>query len=358
TLAESLAAQGIFVHVITLAKAERTVEVSRGRLRVTYLAVPKLVNMLTIYGYTRWVTQKLIRASQPDLVHGIGTEHVWSTVALDSGFPAIITIHGVMHKLLHIAPNGLVSRHRYFAALEKRVLRKARHVITVSPYVSRVLHEFGDCVVYPIENPVADRFFSSPSGPSRENNVLFVGNTELGKGLLTLLQALAIIQERTIAADWRLNVVGPAKPGPYYDQIKTYLKAHYLDGKVTFRGFLMPHEMVKEYARAAFLVLPSKQETAPMCITEAMACGKPAIATAVGGVPHLIDDGRTGFLFHEGDAVALADRMLQLISDPELRAEMGAAARTEAERRWRADRIAQQTIQVYEQVLAQSGESR
>jgi len=107
-----------------------------------------------------------------------------------------------------------------------------------------------------------------------------------------------------------------------------------------------------EYARAAFLVLVSKQETLPVAIQEAMAVGRPVIASPVGGIPDLVHDGDSGYLVPYGDPAALAARMRELLDDADRRASLGARARAVAEERFRVESVCRRTLDVYREVIA------
>jgi glycosyltransferase involved in cell wall biosynthesis len=125
-----------------------------------------------------------------------------------------------------------------------------------------------------------------------------------------------------------------------------------LEDAVRFLGPVAPEELAGEYARAACLVLVSRQETLPVAVQEAMAVGLPVIASPVGGVPHLVREGETGFLVPHGDPAALAERMVRLLRDGELRRRMGSVGRSVAEERFRLEDVCRRTLDVYREVLA------
>jgi glycosyltransferase involved in cell wall biosynthesis len=89
------------------------------------------------------------------------------------------------------------------------------------------------------------------------------------------------------------------------------------------------------------------EEAFGQVITEAMACSRPVVATRVGGIPELIADGKSGFLVERGDAEQLAERILQLASDPSLRAEMGRAGHLAARSRFELGDIVRQVMDLY-----------
>src|SRR5204863_7471061 len=98
--------------------------------------------------------------------------------------------------------------------------------------------------------------------------------------------------------------------------------------RVRFLGFR--RDVPRLLAASDFFVLPSRTEGLPLCLLEAMAQGLPAIATPVGGVPEVIEEGITGLLTPVEDPAALAEAIRRLAAEPALRARMGAAAQRRA----------------------------
>jgi glycosyltransferase involved in cell wall biosynthesis len=111
--------------------------------------------------------------------------------------------------------------------------------------------------------------------------------------------------------------------------------------------------MVTEYTRCAVLALPSKQETAPVVVAEAMAAGRPVVATRCCGMPHMVEHEASGLLVDDEDVSGLAGALLLVLGDDALRARMGQRGRMLAEARFRADLVAQQTRDVYLKILDQ-----
>jgi glycosyltransferase involved in cell wall biosynthesis len=104
-------------------------------------------------------------------------------------------------------------------------------------------------------------------------------------------------------------------------------------------------------AAADALLLTSVSEGVPVTIIEAMAAGVPVAATAVGGVPELIDDGRTGLLAPRGDCVALAAALVRLASDVDLRARLANAALERLDGRFSESRMIDRYVQLYDEML-------
>jgi glycosyltransferase involved in cell wall biosynthesis len=156
--------------------------------------------------------------------------------------------------------------------------------------------------------------------------LLFVGRLAAVKGVPVLLDALA--EARQTRPDLTLTLVGD---GPDRSALEALAAARQLAGAVTFAGYKSQSEVADLLARHDALVLPSFAEGVPVVLMEAMAARMPAIATAVGGVSELVEDGATGCLVAPGDAAALRDAILRVMGDSALRQNMGAAGRAKVE---------------------------
>jgi len=108
------------------------------------------------------------------------------------------------------------------------------------------------------------------------------------------------------------------------------------------------------YARADVVLLTSRQETAPLVVSEAMAAGRPLVATRAGGVPLMVRDGVTGFLTDPGDVVGLAQATLALLVQPDRCRAFGEAARAEAEQRFRLAVVVERTMALYDDLIARA----
>ena len=117
--------------------------------------------------------------------------------------------------------------------------------------------------------------------------------------------------------------------------------------------FVGKQPRIVDYLCAAdVLLLPSEQESFGLAALEAMAVQVPVIASRVGGVPEVVDDGETGFLSSVGDLDKMAEDAVRLLTDSEFRRAMGKRARESAITRYSTDKIIPQYIEFYEQVLA------
>jgi glycosyltransferase involved in cell wall biosynthesis len=128
--------------------------------------------------------------------------------------------------------------------------------------------------------------------------------------------------------DLRLTLIGD---GPERPALEARAESIGLKDRITFKGYQNQSEVAKALSRTDLLVLPSFAEGVPVVLMEAMASGKPVVATQVGGVSELVEAGRTGHLVPPGDAQALARAIRTSLSDPKWHAQAGAAGRAKVQ---------------------------
>ncbi|MGH7495313.1 MAG: glycosyltransferase family 4 protein [bacterium] len=137
----------------------------------------------------------------------------------------------------------------------------------------------------------------------------------------------------------------------YLAQLQERLPAGLTDC-VTFSGAFPYSRLVDRYREAGVFVFPSVcQEAFGMPIIEAMACQVPVVATRSGGITEVVEDGSTGLLVERGDATALAQALMLLLANDELRRRMGTAARQRVRERFSWERIAADLYCEYERML-------
>jgi glycosyltransferase involved in cell wall biosynthesis len=118
-------------------------------------------------------------------------------------------------------------------------------------------------------------------------------------------------------------------------------------------GHLPPDQVHEQLRGAAFLVMPSEcYESFGMVIIEAFAHGIPVVASDLGAMAEIVDDGKTGLLFPSGRPRALAAVASRLVDDPDERRRMGVLARAEFEERYTLERGYERLIGIYEEVIA------
>ena len=207
--------------------------------------------------------------------------------------------------------------------LARPILRRARIVVGASNALVDAARELGAREVALI--PAGVEFPPDPAPPTEPPHVLFAGRLSPEKGIEDFLEATeglprTIVGSGPVAVPEATAFVPPAQVGAYYE-------------------------------RAAVVCVPSRREGVGMTAREAMAHGRPVVATAVGGLPDAIRDGETGLLVPPGDPTALREAIERLLADADLRERLGAAARAhvEADLSWSTATAA--VVSLYEQTV-------
>jgi glycosyltransferase involved in cell wall biosynthesis len=254
-------------------------------------------------------------ARNADLVHANWL--AGATIALFSGKPFVVTLHG----------SGSAGRFSDLALarraplLVRLLLCRARAVICCSEPLAEAMRACGlrnvHAIPYGVEVP------SQVGAEDETHPVLYAGRLSPEKNIGVIAVATHGLP-RIVAGD-----------GPLRDLLPDTL------------GFVPQDRLGELYDRAGVVVLASRMEGLPNVVLEAMAHGKVVIATPVGGIPSLIEDGVTGFLVPVGDAVALRETIKRVLADPELRRRIGDAARARVAATCSWERVTEQTLRLY-----------
>jgi glycosyltransferase involved in cell wall biosynthesis len=343
--------------VITLtARGSPKRVVQHGRVAVHYLPRVTWPSRLSYLGNIRQLRTE-IRSLKPDLVHAhIAGEY--AEAAADSGIPWLLTLHGIRFLEASLQP-GLVHRYRewFIKREESHAVERAKVVISISPFIQSTFKAQLRGKIYNIENPIDEAFFKLPQQQGELGRILFAGRLIRRKNVQLLLQAFAELQRRFPQATLRLAGSGQhsrAYAENYVQSLKKYVAAARLEQAVTFLGELDEQRILEEYTKCCMVVLPSKLETAPMVILQAMAAGKPVVSSNAGGSPFLVEHGRTGLIVPIDDGAALAQAMGRLLGDEALAHKMGQQAAQVARDRFHVEVVAAQTRQVYRSILGTS----
>ncbi|HLD94094.1 MAG TPA: glycosyltransferase [Anaerolineales bacterium] len=193
--------------------------------------------------------------------------------------------------------------------------------------------------------------------PTNERQILFVGRIEALKGIDTLIRATdRVVRTKAIGARIRVQIIGGdvdeslEQLGSEMARLRRLTADLGLQERVRFLGSRRQRELPPYYAAADVVVMPSYSESFGMVALEAMACGRPVVASRVGGLEYLVQDGITGFHVQEGNAEEMAARLEELLGDAVLLERMGAAARREAEM-YSWERTANEIEKLYKNLL-------
>jgi glycosyltransferase involved in cell wall biosynthesis len=233
-------------------------------------------------------------------------------------------------------PPGVVGR--VVARLSDRVVVASRALARGLPANARrrvvVVHNGIDVAAF-ADAPDARAALARESGlPAGATWVGMVGSVRPAKDPLTLLRAVARLRAR--GRDVACAVAGPEEDAAYAARCRAWVDAAGLRGRVALLGART--DVASFLAALDVVAVPSRAEGFGRVALEAMAAGKPVVATRCGGPEEVVVDGETGFLVPVGDDGRLAERLEALARDPALAARLGRAGRRRVEERFRADR--------------------
>ncbi len=232
-------------------------------------------------------------------------------VALATGRPVVLTVHGTDLELARRA-----------RPLARAILRRMRVVLAVSTALADEAHRLGARDVRVVPNGID--LPEDVGAEAEPPEILFAGRLSREKGILELVEA-ARGHELVVAGD-----------GPLRERVPQA------------RGWLPYDELERLYSRAAVVACPSHREGFGVVCAEAMAHGRPVVASAVGGLRDLVVDGETGLLVPPHDINALRSALQRLLDDRELRRRLGAAARERIRGCCSWDRITRLTLKAFE----------
>lgn len=180
--------------------------------------------------------------------------------------------------------------------------------------------------------------------------ILFVGRLERVKGVEVLAQAIPLIISKLPQA--RFVFIGDdlpsARGASQRAELENALRSANAAAQVEFLGGVDQPTLLQWYGQADICVVPSLlYESFSYTAAQAMAFGKPVVASRIGGIPETVDDGVSGILFEPGDAAQLADAIIRLARDPGLSQRMGCAGRAQVERAYDARLVASGILKVY-----------
>ncbi len=305
-----------------------------GRLQVA----PALRQVRLLARFALWLR------TAPDLVHvcvsysstGVLRDLVFVALARASGRRVIAHVHGA---------DLTGSEHRVRALALRSIARLSVETVALAPSSRTALRRLGveASVVF---NPVR---LEGPVTPTpRQGAVcraLFVGTYGRRKGATELVDAVAELRREGVSIE--LDFAGKEEFRGEEAALRSHVRESGLTEFVRFHGVLDTPALRNLYERSHVFVLPSRSEGLPMALLEAMAFGLPVVATRVGGIPDVIEDGESGLLIQPARAGELTDALRRLTSDTRLRKRLGEQARARVQELASADIVAERWRTIY-----------
>jgi glycosyltransferase involved in cell wall biosynthesis len=287
---------------------------------------------------------------QPDLVHCQANPDLVLAATL-AGKRPVFTIHGIAELEARLRTGRQAWSERLDMLLTRLTHDQIVAFICNSKYVAMLVDS--RVPTFSIPNAVGSVFLTRATpGANREPPYfVFLGVIAPLKRPSDLLDAHAEL--RRCYPEVRTYFCGPVEDGHYAGQLQRRIAEDGIQG-VHFRGAVSQSTVIELLSNARALVVPSAHENAPMSIAEAMACGVPVVATRVGGIPEMVEDGRTGFLFDVGDVAGLTRHLRTLLEHPDLVRRMGERGKAIACVRYAPGCVGEATVGVYRRLLRQA----
>jgi glycosyltransferase involved in cell wall biosynthesis len=287
---------------------------------------------------------KQIRSFDPDVIH-LQNGHLWFNLALPflRRYPLVITIHdpkphvgdGESDKIPqlmmiwdfgHNRADQLIVHGKQLKQVVVDELDLASEIVHVVPMIA-----LGD-----------DQ--AQTQVQEEDNQVLFFGRIWEYKGLEYLIRAEPLVTAQV--PDARIVIAGRGEDFTRYRRLMIHPERFSV-----YNEYIPDAECAELFRRASVVALPYIEASQSAVISIAYTFGKPVVATTVGGLPELVEHGHTGYLVPPRDEQALADALLRLLQDKELRQELGANARRKVETDLSPHVVGRQTLAVYRRAI-------
>ena len=301
-----------------------------------------------------WSLYGLIRKTKCDIVHCNSTKAglLGRIAAFAAGVPSVFTVHGLV---LSEPMTGL--QRLLYTLVEWLVGRISGEIITVSEEDRKAVlryHLSPPRKVRTVHNGIEDLTQVSSRDVFCLNSVLdhhpakvvvsVVANFYATKGLTYLMESIALL-----ARDDDCPLFLLVGDGPQRDELDSLIREYGIDAHVLLLG--QRSDALEIMHESDFCVLPSVKEGLPFVLLEAMALGKPVVATTVGGIPEVVESGIDGILVPPAAPEPLAEAVRTLASDPQLVQTMGQAAQIKVREHFSLEVMLCRTMEVYEAVL-------
>lgn len=255
----------------------------------------------------------------------IGAVHLHNHFANSSGSVAMLTsaLSGIPFSFTMHGPSEFFEAPKW--RLDEKVARAA-FTVAISHFCRSQLMYFSDRShwdrIHIVHCGIDPAAFAPNTARAPGQHIAFVGRLDPVKGADLLLDAVAAL--RATYPDLRLSILGD---GPHGPRIRQRAASLGLSDIVTFLGARPSDDVARLLEGADMLVLPSFAEGVPVVLMEAMATGLPVIASAIAGIPELVEQSRSGLLIPPGDLDALTTAIASLLDDPERGRAMGQQGR-------------------------------
>lgn len=351
----------IDLNIISVKKGlTHSTQTNKGGIRFHFIRTPFPLPLRLTWFYIDdfFKLKKCIESIQPDLIHAHGTEGENGFLAVLQNYPSIVSLQGIINHIYtaKMSVQDLNLAWKLLMPLQRKTelfaIKHADCVIAKSQYSADFAKQFTTSAkVRIIPDPVGRHFleFTLNDKESPIPIISFIGPAIKRKGIFTFLNAIAKVQRHF--PQLKMMIATTKLVDEDVKRVIDYARNLGISDRISFIGQLNNIEMPKFLQKVSVHVHTSYFDNFPNAVIEAMALAIPVVASKVGGISFIIDDGRTGFLCEAGNTNVFADKIIELLKDPHLRCEIGRNARQEVHKRFSPDKVCQQLYQTYKEVI-------
>jgi glycosyltransferase involved in cell wall biosynthesis len=343
---------GLELHVITI--GDRNDKIIANNLHIHLIKKSKY---LSIPHFHPILISKLIwsaRMIKPDVIHVISAYYPYSTAAaiLRKKFPIVLTAYGILANEIPYYSKDIKNIYKkiyydffsFFDIMNERyVLSRIPNIIVDSQSIKNLIKNWTKSNIYAIPagldyNELQGNFLYNPS--LERPDIFLVNNFYSLKGIDILIKATSLVKKHI--PEIKVFIGGS---GVLEKDLKYLAQKLDLDENIKFLGFISDKDKFAYYNLCKIVVVPSRWDCQPAALFEAGAFGKPVIASDMSN-PGIIEDYKTGLIFKSEDIADLAQKILILMNDKELRVAMGSAAK-EKVKIYDWDNVVQEYLSIY-----------
>jgi len=321
---------------------------SEGRTKIILIKARKLYYILPILALIRLALE--VKKIKPGVIHVHGTALspylIYILFSSLHEYKKLITVYGLIGKEAKFRKNKNRGPIRFLnVLLEKYALLKIPNIITESQYNKSIISKMSKSKIFVIPGGIDfERIQKIGAIPSKKVDIFFVGRLSPEKGVDLLIKAISYIVKTFPHIS-----VSIAGTGEQLLELTKLVQRLHLQNNIRFFGHISEEEKYQHYKACKLVVIPSRWDFSPLTIYEAMACGKPIIASQQTN-SEVLKDGKTGLLFEEENVKDLADKILFLLQNEKIRRQMGEFALRRI-RKYDWSEIAKKYIEVYKEII-------
>jgi glycosyltransferase involved in cell wall biosynthesis len=307
--------------------------------------VPKWGFLRSLHLGCHLAVRRMIKKIQPDIVHAQGTERWCAVTGAFLPYPKVLTIHGFLRMidpLMRMKPRWYWKTQ---TLLERIAVPRFDGVVAITTYTEANVRDIANRT-WVVPNATDRRYFQVQRNSSNPPVILYVGNIQERKNQVGFLDAIAPLADQL---GFRVRICGPVNPDDSYNREMLERVARYPWAEAV--GRISRDQLIVELSRCTLLALVSHEDNCPMTILEAMSAGIPVLASRVGGIPDLVEDGLNGCLCDPADPESIRRGLREILADPGTATRMGLAGKERATDRYLPKQVAKRHLGVYANIL-------